>query len=103
MIADKGKVNTDVAAEIISMLLCVSSVLPWIIFSWRWGGLFDSFFSIIVVPTIPWFVLLGLLFLYKTKPLRSYWWGPSSAVICLPLLIIDGFIFLCWGIGGFAP
>ena len=103
MIADKDNVNTDGAAETISMLLCVSSVLPWIVNSWRWGGLFDSFFSIRVVPTIPWFVLLGLLFLHKTKPLRSYGWGLSSAGICLQLLIIDGFTFLCWGIGGFAP
>jgi hypothetical protein len=65
--------------------------------------MFDSFWSIIVIPTIPWFVLLGLLVHYKTEPLRKYWWGLSSAIICLPLLAVDGFIFLCWGIGGFAP
>jgi len=59
--------ESDAKAEMASMLLCVASLLPWIVYKWEWGGLFDSFGAVFVAPVVPWFVLLGFLLKYKKK------------------------------------
>jgi hypothetical protein len=93
--------KTTKAADTIALLLWCVSILPYLVFF----GLMDttdSFLLLVVAPTIPWIVLFLLLLKHKEKSLIRYWWALFSAVVCFPILAYWGFVFMCWGIGGFA-
>ncbi len=90
------------AADAIALLLWFSSILPYIFF-FGFMDKTDSFFLLVIAPTIPWIALFLLLFKQKNKPLLRYWWALLSAIVCFPILAYWSFIFICWGITGFAP